>query len=221
MAHQVDQSTRRLLKLLAGGTVAAIAGGCSTSNPSQPPEAGFEYRAGSGLWPHRTPGKIEVAEFFWYACPFCNAFEPALKDWFARQSSDIVLRKVHPSPNAGWRPYSQLFYSLVAMGRETELSPRVYAAIHQQKRRLKVRQDLLSLIEEFGLEPEAFLRIFDAYQVKTAMDQANEMAKFFKLDGVPALVVNGRWYTSPAMAGSRERTLQVVDFLIEHERRRA
>ena len=26
-------------------------------------------------------GKIEVVEFFWYHCPHCNHFEPALEIW--------------------------------------------------------------------------------------------------------------------------------------------
>ena len=29
-------------------------------------------------------GKVEVLEFFWYNCPHCNRFEPALDAWLAR-----------------------------------------------------------------------------------------------------------------------------------------
>jgi thiol:disulfide interchange protein DsbA len=42
----------------------------------------------------------------------------------------------------------------------------------------------------------------------------------YKIDGVPAVGVQGRFYTAASLAGSQERVLQVVDFLIQLARQR-
>jgi len=219
MANRVDQTTRLLLKAMVAGSAAALSA-CATRDPAQEPEEGFEYRAGPGPWPVQDKGKIEVAEFFWFGCPFCNAFEPVLKAWYARQPSDIVLRKVHPIPNPGWLPHAQLHASLMTLGIATELSDQIYASIHQQGYLLEEPKDAIELAVGLGVDRARFMTAFNSPQTKDTMAKAQEMAKFFKLDGVPALVVNGRWYTSPTMAGSRERAIQVLDYLIDKERRR-
>ncbi|MGH8571416.1 MAG: thiol:disulfide interchange protein DsbA/DsbL, partial [Gammaproteobacteria bacterium] len=38
------------------------------------------------------------------------------------------------------------------------------------------------------------------------------------IDGVPAVVVNGKYLTSASMAGSYDAVLTVVDFLVARER---
>ena len=41
----------------------------------------------------------------------------------------------------------------------------------------------------------------------------------FRSEGVPALAVNGKWYTAPSMVGGNLQALQVVDYLISRERK--
>ena len=48
--------------------------------------------------------------------------------------------------------------------------------------------------------------------------QATQLAQAYRLDGVPAIGVGGRYLTSPSMAGSPERALLVASFLIEKVR---
>src|ERR1700733_1693803 len=43
--------------------------------------------------PTDSPGKIEVIEFFSYACPHCNDFYPLLQQWQAKQGKDGVLQR--------------------------------------------------------------------------------------------------------------------------------
>ena len=39
-------------------------------------------------------GKIEVIEFFWYGCPHCNSFEPALEAWVKKLPADVAFRRI-------------------------------------------------------------------------------------------------------------------------------
>ena len=43
----------------------------------------------------------------------------------------------------------------------------------------------------------------------------------YRLDGVPAIGIQGRYLTSPSMAGSPERALAVASYLIDKVRAKA
>ena len=60
-----------------------------------------------------------------------------------------------------------------------------------------------------------------AYAARTtyAVRKASQQASAWSLDGVPALGVNGKYLTSPSMARGNTQVLQVVDQLLELERK--
>ncbi len=220
MNRPVDPSTRRFLKAMAAGA-AALAAGCATRDPNKPPEQGFEYVAVGQPYPGLSRGKLEVDEFFWYGCPFCNAFAPELEAWLSRQQPDVVLRKVHPAMNPAWRNHQTLFYALEVLGKLDELSPQVFHALHDRQMSLDTRNQIADFAAAQGLDRQLFLQTLDSPEVMTRCEKATALAKAVKLESVPSLVVNGKWITSPTMTGSREATLRVVDFLITRERRGA
>ena len=54
--------------------------------------------------------------------------------------------------------------------------------------------------------------------MKTQIQRANKLATAYGIDGVPTLGINGRYTTSPSVAGSNERAIVVLDELIQRER---
>ena len=49
------------------------------------------------------------------------------------------------------------------------------------------------------------------------MNRATTLSKRYKLDGVPTIIVNGKYRTDGPMAGGREGIIKVLDFLIKKE----
>jgi thiol:disulfide interchange protein DsbA len=49
------------------------------------------------------------------------------------------------------------------------------------------------------------------------VNRARNVTKNYGIDGVPAVVVNGKYRTSPAQTGSREALVKVIDQLIARE----
>jgi thiol-disulfide isomerase/thioredoxin len=82
-------------------------------------------------------GKIEVIEFFWYNCPHCNAFEPALEAWIKRLPKDIFFKRVPVAFDDSFVPQQRLFYVLEAMNKVDEMQAKVFKAIHTDKQDLK------------------------------------------------------------------------------------
>ncbi len=166
-----------------------------------------------------TPGKIDVLEFFWYGCPHCNAFQPAVEAWPGRKAADVAFRRIPVGFSAMHETHAKLFYALEAVGDIEKLHRRVFAAMHVQRRRLDKEADMVEFAVEQGLDAAKFTDALRSFGVATKARQAKALADAYKIDGTPAIGVHGRFFTSGSLAGSNPRSLQVADFLVDRIRR--
>jgi thiol:disulfide interchange protein DsbA len=166
-------------------------------------------------------GKIEVIEFFWYECPHCNALEPALDAWARRLPDDVAFRRVpvwfREEP---FGSQQRLFYTLEALGLVPTLHRKVFQAIHGDRTRLRTAEDMAAFALKNGADPIAFMTTYNSFGVQTKAQQARQTAAAYKIDAVPAMGVQGRYYTNGNLAnagappGPIDRLLGVVDALI-------
>jgi thiol:disulfide interchange protein DsbA len=158
-------------------------------------------------------GKIEVVEFFWYSCPHCNSFEPTLNQWVKKLPKDIAFRRVPIAFNDTFVPQQRLYYTLEAMGLLDKLHAKVFAAIHVEKNKLASGEAIVEWVGKNGVNQAKFLAQYNGFAVVTKAQRASQLQNAYKVEGVPALGVAGRFYTDGSMAQSMERALQVVDAL--------
>ncbi|GAA4412760.1 thiol:disulfide interchange protein DsbA/DsbL [Quisquiliibacterium transsilvanicum] len=215
MTEPKDLATRRFLKTIAGGAVALVA------SPLLAQQKAAEFRAVNPPQPTDAPGKVEVLEFFWYGCPHCNSLEPMLKDWAAKLPADVSFRKIHVGLGPSWVPHQQLFYTLESMGKADSLGSVVFNAIHVERNMLSRPEAMADLLAKHGVDRKLFTDTYQSFAVRTRMRKASAVAEAYGLDGVPAFGVNGKWFTSPSMAGGNAQALRVLEQLIERERRGA
>lgn len=62
---------------------------------------------------------------------------------------------------------------------------------------------------------------FDSFTVSTKISQAKSLAQHYAVEGVPLLIVGGRYVTDVAMAGGPEKLLAVLDQLISVAQKRS
>ena len=55
------------------------------------PQEGTQFSRVEPPVPPAATGKIEVLEFFSYACPHCNAFEPSVEAWSKKLPADVAF----------------------------------------------------------------------------------------------------------------------------------
>ena len=208
--------TRRSMMLAAGAVLAAA----PLAGHAQAPREGKDYRLVKPVQATDVPaGKIEVLEFFWYGCPHCNSLEPALKQWVSKLPDDVAFRRVHVP--FGERRHQQLFYTLESMGKAEELGDEVFRAIHVDRDRLDTVDKMAAMLSKHGVDEKLFRDTFDSFAVRTKMRRAAQVVDAYGVDGVPAMAVNGKYYTSPSMVGSAGGALRVLDQLIALERNAA
>ena len=78
------------------------------------------------------PKKIEVIEFFSYACPHCADFEAPLQAWLKRKPKDVEYKAVPVVFREQWKPLAKLFYTLETMGVLDKYHVKVFDALHKQ-----------------------------------------------------------------------------------------
>lgn len=190
------------------------------ANAQGGPVEGTHYVRLSQPQPTQAPsGKIEVIEFFWYGCPHCFAFDPTLESWLKRLPGDVAFRRVHVAFAAPYRAHQRLFYALESLGREPEVHGKIFNAIHLQRVPLDKPETIADFLAANGFERDKFLEVYNSFGVQAKCQQASHLAEGYKIDGVPALGVNGRYFTSGSLAGSNDRSLAIVDYLLAHIRK--
>jgi thiol:disulfide interchange protein DsbA len=164
-----------------------------------------------------TQDKIEVLEFFQYGCPHCRAMEPLIETWEKQQSDDVQLQRVPVAFNAGMAPWQRLYYSLEGLGR-LDLHSAVFNTVQTERNPLNSRDRAVEWAVKQGLDRAKFEAMYDSFGVGTKVSRANQLIKSYKLESVPTMVVNGRYMTSPALAGGYPQTLEVASQLLQKVR---
>jgi thiol:disulfide interchange protein DsbA len=166
-------------------------------------------------------GQIEVVEFFWYSCPHCNAFEPMFDAWAKKMPKDVSVRRVPVSFRPDFEPQQRLYYVLESLGKVDELHKKVFNAIHVEKQPLTTADQITAWAEKQGLPKARFVELYNSFSVSTKARKATQLQDAYAVDGVPALGIHGRYFTSGTQAKTLERSLQVADYLIAQSRGKA
>ena len=163
-------------------------------------------------------GKVEVVEFFWYNCPHCNSFEPMFDAWAKKQSKDVSVRRSPIAFRPDFEPQQRLYYVLEGMGKVDELHKKVFYAIHVEKQPLNTADQIAAWVDKQGIPKAKFMELYNSFSISTKARKATQLQDAYALDGVPALGINGRYFTSGTQAKTLERSLQVADALIAQSR---
>jgi protein dithiol oxidoreductase (disulfide-forming) len=210
---------RRFSKTLVASAAGAVAGSSWSQAPS--PVERREYSKLEVPQLTSSPGKVEVLEFFSYACPHCNAFEPELEAWAGKLPPFVALRRVPVPFLANVETFQRTYYALEALGLVESMQSKVFQAVHSERLRLERVEDVAAVVGRHGGDAGKFLAACKSFSVATSCGRAKKLTADFGVasyPGVPSLAIQGRFVSSPAQVGSGRRALAVTDFLIQKVR---
>ena len=185
------------------------------------PSEGKQFKKVDPPVPPANAGKIEVIEFFSYACPHCNAFEPTIEPWSKKLPADVAFTRVPVPFLMNAENFMRTYYTLETMGQVDAMQRKVFAAIHIDHNYLEKPADIAALMAKNGIDAAKFTSIFNSFSVASSVTRAKKMVAAYKLEGVPTIAVQGRWVTSPGDAGGPEQATAVTDYLIQRARIKA
>ena len=195
------------------GALLALSFGCAFGAA----QAGRDYTLVDPPQPTDTGSKIEVIEFFSYACPHCNHLEPDLEAWARKIPPNVVLHRIPVTfGRTEWVSLAKLHFALETLGEGDRLAGKVFKAVHEDHFNLNNAEACADWAVKQGLDRQKFLDAYNSFGVQTKLQRANIKAQAYAIEGVPSLIVDGRFRTSPGMAGgSNAGTFTIVDELIQ------
>lgn len=175
--------------------------------------------------------KIEVTEFFSYHCPHCYALDPALNAWVARHRSDVIFKRVHvawgeqgSSTQRTLRALQRGFYTLTALGKLPQFHKKLFEAFQLQHVPLYSDEEVTAFLIGQGIDQKSYVTASRSFSVESNMQRAVQAMQKYALTGVPNLVVDGRFVTSPSLAAlgissaseqaDDASTIKVLDVLV-------
>ena len=168
---------------------------------------GSHYEVLAQPQPTESKGKVEVIEFFWYACPHCYHLEAPLNAWLKRKPADVAFRLVPAVLDGSWQQLARTYYAFEAMGLIEKLHGELFNAIHQQRLldpRALVRdpKPLYDWVASKGVDRQKFTDAYNSFAVTNRTQRASDLSRNYDVPHTPVLVVDGRYLISPSMKGN-------------------
>jgi protein dithiol oxidoreductase (disulfide-forming) len=167
-------------------------------------EEGTSFRTLVPPQPTSQRNRIEVVEFFSYACPHCARLYPLLNAWVAKQPQDVVFRRVPVGFNRdAWVNLQRAYYALESSGDLARLDGPLFHAIHEERKPLFDESNIADWVGHNGGDADKFTAAYISLGINKQTVQADQRAADFRIEGVPALAVDGRYVAFPR-AGNDE-----------------
>lgn len=168
--------------------------------------------------PTDDPARIEVREFFYYGCGACYAFEPYLRTWESGKAADVLLVRSPALRSTRWIPLTMVYLVLLKLGAHQRLHQGVFDAYHFDNVDLGDRNTFIDWAAERGLARDVVQSTWQSREVAMAVELTQTLTRQYGVQGVPTLIVDGRYLTSPSLAGGQQEALALVDELVARRR---
>ena len=204
----MDHTRRTLIAAL----VAVVAPLPFSARAQQGADAG--YSTLQNVVPVENPGKIEVAEFFWYGCIHCYNLEPVLDAWVPKLPPDVQFRRIPAVFNERWAQDAAIFYAFETLGVLEKLHRPFFDAIHKDRLKTDNPAALNEWLAKNGVDPKKLEAATKSFGVQSKVKRATQITAAARIDGTPALMVHGRYTISTEQGRSREGMLDNAERLI-------
>jgi thiol:disulfide interchange protein DsbA len=171
------------------------------------------------------PGQVEVLEVFWLGCAHCYALEPFLTSWKKGKADYIKFEGVPVMWGPAHRSHARLYYTLLALGRE-DLVAKAFDEIHKRGNYLVTNDEAqsqklqLAWAKANGISESDFNREYNGFAVNTNLQRAEEVTKRFRIEGVPRIIIDGKYETDVGMAGGHNELVEQINDLAAIEQSR-
>lgn len=182
-------------------------------------EEGVHYKRINPALPTSTGKKIEVAEYFWYGCPHCNQLEPYVIRWKKKLASDVEFVRIPATFRPEWEIHARAYYAAESMGVLDKTHPATFSALHDQRRSVYSPDEISAYYGELGVDRKQFDTATKSFSTSSKVNRAKDLVRRSGIEGVPALIINGKYRVDAQSAGGYANMLKVADFLVDRERK--
>ncbi|QQO57716.1 MAG: thiol:disulfide interchange protein DsbA/DsbL [Thiohalocapsa sp. PB-PSB1] len=208
------------LGILAIALAIALTGAVSAparAEAAQEIDEGIDYLVIENPMRAEQGDDVEVLELFWYGCPHCYHLEPHIERWLAGKPEGVSFRRLPAASSPRWVSHAKAYYAAQILGELDKLHEPLFKALHDQRRKIFSDEQIIAFAAEQGIDEDAFRKAYNSFPVDMQVRKSAELVRNYHIDGVPAIVVNGKYITSATQTGSTENMFKVVSYLVAEE----
>lgn len=162
--------------------------------------------------------KIEVIEVFQFGCIHCAHMESVLAVWKKTKPAAIEFRSIHATfGDPGLQNLARAHLATLALGIAEKTQRTMFKEIETGRRPSTDLNTIAKNLAPFGVKPDVFVATANSFSVSQKLKQNEAVLPRYEIGGTPEFVVAGKYRVSVLVGKPQERTLQVVDFLVQKE----
>ena len=143
---------------------------------------------------------------------------PLLTLWFIWQVPDgVVFEHVPSSLNPRWTEHARAYYAFKMMDVLDKVHKALFDAIHVERKRVTSEDTIAEFVADLGIDEKLFREHYRSFPVETQVRRNIQKEKRYGHRGVPAVIVNGKYLVSASLAGSNQRMIDIMNFLVAKE----
>ncbi|MGB5736635.1 MAG: thiol:disulfide interchange protein DsbA/DsbL, partial [Thiohalocapsa sp.] len=139
------------------------------------------------------------------------------QQWLATTPDGVSVRRMPAAAAQRWVPHAKAFYAAEMLGQLDQLHEPLFKALHTERRKIFTDQEIIAFAAEQGIDEEAFRKAYNSFPVDMKVRKSGDLVRRYNIDGVPAIVVNGKFVTSATQTGSTAKMFEVVNQLVAEE----
>jgi thiol:disulfide interchange protein DsbA len=164
------------------------------------------------------PGKVEVAEVFWYGCGHCYTLDPAIDSWRNKGKTPYVeFVRVPAMWNETTRMHARVFFTAELLGKLDTVHSLIFREVHVNGNQLNSVEKISAFFKQHGVSNEEFTKAFSSFAVENKLQRADFLNRRYRIESVPTFVVNGKYKTDVSDAGGESQLFTLIDELATHE----
>ncbi len=160
--------------------------------------------------------KPTVTEFFSFFCPHCYQQDPFFQALKKQLPENATFEKKHVSFMGGKMgpAVSRAYATMVLLGVQDKMSPVLFNRIHVQNNAPRSEADIRQMFIDEGVSAEEFDGTFNSFAAKSMASRFDKAFSDAGLQGVPAVIVNGKYYVTPKTIKTAEDYFALVNYLL-------
>ncbi len=145
-------------------------------------------------FPESKVDKPIIMEFFSFGCPHCFNAEGQLNRWLKTKPQNVTFVKIPVSfGRPQWTLFARAYYIGKALKINEKIIPDFFALIHVKKQPPANISDLKQFFLSEGVSAEDFDKTVKSFYVENSIRQADQVARKFKVTGVPDFLINEKY----------------------------
>ena len=112
---------------------------------------------------------------------------------------------------------ARVLHRAEALGKLKDIEGAFFNEYHAKGNKLDTEAKIAAFFLLYGVDATTFKNTFNSFSVVAKVKRADELVRRYQAQSTPSVVVNGKYLTTGAAAGSYEEWFKVIDELAARE----